>query len=215
MTTDSTDSTDLVPEPKLPSPRKRVSNLLIKAAVRTLFVCQSRDRALQQSETLVGQYMKLAERLSKDAGQVSVEVPPMRGVDEDMRRWSLFMLLEHNTIVNRSITATVRQLSNGKALSGPAVIDMKQGVMPSSMADESQVELFAQSVADHIAAVRGLGNLRGTKTSRHPIFGHFDAHKWNCMFAFHLRIHLPQARFITERLTALLKEPARAKAKPV
>jgi hypothetical protein len=70
--------------------------------------------------------------------------------------------------------------------------------MPSSSADESQVELFAQSVADHIAAVRGLGNLRGTKTSRHPIFGQFDAHKWNCMFAFHLRIHLPQARFIAD-----------------
>ena len=31
----------------------------------------------------------------------------MRGVDEDMRRWSFFMILEHNAIVNRSITASV------------------------------------------------------------------------------------------------------------
>jgi hypothetical protein len=130
---------------------------------------------------------------------MSVEVPPMRGVDEDMRRWSFFMLLEHNTIVNRSITAAVVQLANGESLSGPATIDVKKGVMPSSSADESHVELFAQSVTDHIAAVRGLGNLRGTKTSQHPIFGQFDAHKWNCMFAFHLRLHLPQARFIAEK----------------
>ena len=177
-------------------------NLLIKAAVRTLFLCQSRDRALRQSETLAGQYTALAVGLSKEAGRRNVEVPPMHGVDEDMRRWSLFMLLEHNTIVNRSITATVRQLAQGEALSGPAIIDMKQGVMPSSSADESQVELFAQSVTDHLATVRGLGNLRGTRTSRHPIFGHFDAHKWNCMFAFHLRIHLPQARFIVEKAAA-------------
>ena len=132
---------------------------------------------------------------------MSVEVPPMRGVDEDMRRWSLFMLLEHNAIVNRSITAAVVQLANGEPLSGPATIDVKKGVMPSSSADESQVELFAQSVADHITVVRNLGNLRGTKTSQHPIFGQFDAHKWNCMFAFHLRLHLPQARFIVETAT--------------
>jgi hypothetical protein len=179
-----------------------MSNLVIKAAVRTLFLCQSRDQALRQSETLAGQYAALAAGLSEEAGRMSVEVPPMRGVDEDMRRWSLFMLLEHNTIVNRSITAAVVQLANGESLSGPATIDVKKGVMPSSSADESQVELFARSVADHIAAVRGLGDLRGTKTSRHPIFGQFDAHKWNCMFAFHLRLHLPQARFIVDNANA-------------
>jgi hypothetical protein len=179
-----------------------MSSPLIKAAVRTLFFFQSRDQALRQSEALLAQYMELAAGLSPEAGRMSIEVPPMRGVDEDMRRWSLFMLLEHNTIVNRSITAAVVQLANGESLSGPATIDVKKGVMPSSSADESQVELFAQSVADHIAAVRDLGKLRGTKTSRHPIFGQFDAHQWNCMFAFHLRIHLPQARFIVENANA-------------
>ncbi len=179
-----------------------MSNLLIKAAVRTIFLCQSRDQALRQSEVLLGQYKELAARVSEEAGRMSVEVPPMRGVDEDMRRWSFFMLLEHNAIVNRSITAAVVQLANGEVLSGPATIHPKKGVMPSSLADESHIELFAQSVADHIAAVRDLGNLRGTKTSRHPIFGQFDAHKWNCMFAFHLRIHLPQARFIVEKAAA-------------
>jgi hypothetical protein len=179
-----------------------MSNLLIKAAVRTLFLCQSRDQALRQSEGLAGQYAELAAGLSKESGRMMVEVPPMRGVDEDMRRWSLFMLLEHNTIVNRSITATVRQLANGEVASGPAIIDMKKDVMPSFAADQSQVEFFVQSVADHIAVVRGLDNLRGTTTSRHPIFGQFDAHKWNCMFAFHLRIHRPQARFIVEKAAA-------------
>ncbi len=180
-----------------------MSNLLIKAAVRTLFLCQRRDQALRQSETLADQYAALAAGLPEEAGRMMVEVPPMRGVDEDMRRWSLFMLLEHNAIVNRSITAAVVQLANGVSLSGPATIDVKKGVMPSPAAGQSQVELFAQSVADHIAAVRDLDKLRGTKTSAHPIFGQFDAHKWNCMFAFHLRIHLPQARFIAEKASAL------------
>ena len=179
-----------------------MSSPLIKAAVRTLLLFQSRDQALRQSEALVGEYIELGRRLSKEAGRFSVEVPPMRGVDEDMRRWSFFMLLEHNAIVNRSITASVVQLAKGEALSGWARIDAKKDVMPALSADESRVKLFAQSVADHIAAVRDLGDLRGTKTSQHPIFGQFDAHKWNCMFAFHLRIHLPQARFIAEKAVA-------------
>ena len=61
----------------------------------------------------------------------------MSGVDEDMRRWSFFMILEHNAIVNRSITASVVQLANGESLTGQATIDVKKGVMPSGAADES------------------------------------------------------------------------------
>ncbi len=137
-----------------------------------------------------------------EVGRVYVQVPPMRGVDEDMRRWSFFMILEHNAIVNRSITATVVQLARGEALSGPATLDPKKDVMPSSSADESQIEIFADSVTKHIEAVKNLRQLRGTRTSPHPIFGQFDAHKWNCMFAFHLGLHLPQAEYVVRKVRA-------------
>jgi len=112
------------------------------------------------------------------------------------------MILEHNAIVNRSITATVVQLARGEALSGPATLDPKKDVMPSSSADESQIEIFADSVTKHIEAVKNLRQLRGTRTSPHPIFGQFDAHKWNCMFAFHLGLHLPQAEYVVRKVRA-------------
>ena len=123
----------------------------------------------------------------------------MPGVDEDMRRWSFFMILEHNAIVNRSITATVVQLSRGVALSGPAIINPKKDVMPSSAVDESQIKAFSDSVSKHMEAVKNLKHLRGTGTSPHPIFGKFDAHKWNCMFAFHLGLHLRQAEYVVNK----------------
>lgn len=126
----------------------------------------------------------------------------MRGVDEDMRRWSLFMILEHNAIVNRSITATVVQLARGEVLNGPATINPKTEVMPTLSADESQIEVFASSVTSHIDAVRNLKRLRGTGTSPHPIFGDFDAHKWNCMFAFHLGLHFRQAEYVVVKAKA-------------
>lgn len=60
----------------------------------------------------------------------------------------------------------------------------------------AQVDAFALSVRQHVEAIEALPALRGTKTSLHPLFGPFDAHQWNCMFAFHLKLHLRQARFV-------------------
>jgi len=176
-----------------------MSNLFIKSAIRTFFVFTSRDTALRKSEEFILQYMDLAKDLSDEAGDLCVEVPPMRGIDEDMRKWSFYMILEHNAIVNRNITETVVQLTRGEVLKGATVLDFKKGVMPSPSADKSQVELFTDSIKKHIEVARSLGRLRGTKTSLHPIFGNFDAHKWNCMFAFHLGLHFPQADYVVNK----------------
>ena len=177
-------------------------NLLIKTAIRTLFTFTSRKKALEKSELILRQYAKLADGLSKEAGQRCIEVPPMRGVDEDMRKWSFFMILEHNAIVNRSMTATVVQLARGEELSGPATINPNTDVMPSLLADASQLKDFSDSITSHIKAVKSLKRLRGTGTSPHPVFGDFDAHKWNCMFTFHLGLHLPQAEHVVGKAMA-------------
>lgn len=145
-------------------------------------------------------YVELADGLSPGSGKLCVKVPPMRGVDEDMREWSFFMLLEHNVIVNRSITAIVEQLTKGEELDGAAKMDPKKDVMPSPDADETQVANFVDSIDSHLETVKKLKNLRGTKTAPHPIFGDFDAHKWNCMFGFHLGLHYPQAVSVVENL---------------
>ena len=146
------------------------------------------------------EYLKLADQLPAEAGQRCIEVPSMPGIDEDMRKWSYFMVLEHNAIVNRAITATVVQLARGEAPSGAAMIDPEKDVMPSASAGDSQIEFFADSVRQHLDAVKDLKSLRGTKTASHPVFGAFDAHQWNCMFAFHLDLHLRQARFVVAKV---------------
>ncbi len=174
-----------------------MNSQLLKLVVRSLFMITTRDRAVRQANRYLESYLKLSEGLSSEAGSRPVEVPPMPGVDEDMRRWSFFMILEHNAIVNRCISATVEQLVRGDPmLSGAAAIDPKLGVMPSFSAGEEQVVAFRKSVSEHLETLSGLGKLRGTKRAPHPIFGDFDAHKWNCMFSFHLVIHYKQAVFV-------------------
>lgn len=179
-----------------------MSNFLIKIAVRSLFTLRSRRKALQQCFEIRDKYLALAKGVSDEVGQMCIKVPPMRGVDEDMRAWSFFMILEHNVIVNQSITATVERLARGEPLGKAARIDPKKDVMPSLDADRSQVDRFADSIENHLKAVEGLKNLRGTGTSLHPVFGKFDAHKWNCMFGFHLSLHYPQALYVVNEAEA-------------
>lgn len=176
-----------------------MSNALLGTAVRASFLFTSRRKALRKTEALMQEYIKLSDRLPEDAGRRCVEVPWMPGVDEDMRKWSFFMILEHNAIVNRAITATTVQLARGEALRGAARIDPKNDVMPSASAGNSQLGMFVASVRGHLAAVEALPTLRGTATAPHPIFGPLDAHQWNCLFAFHLGLHLRQARFVAAR----------------
>jgi hypothetical protein len=48
-------------------------------------------------------------------------------------------------------------------------------------------------VTDYLDELPSLGPLRGTRTSEHPVFGTFDAHRWHCMVGFHLLLHRRQA----------------------
>jgi len=177
-------------------------NSWIKPAVRLMFAVTSRERATRQAARHLVGYRKLADGLSPEAGSRPVRVPPMPGVDEDMRNWSFYMTLEHNRIVSDSISATVFQLAMDEPLSGAALVDPKKGVMPSLSAGEEQIRQFLDSVERHVKLVETLGRLRGTRTARHPLFGDFDAHKWNCMFSFHLKIHYRQAAHVAQAARA-------------
>jgi hypothetical protein len=124
----------------------------------------------------------------------------MIGVDPEMRGWSFFQILEHNVIVNRSIAATVEALALGKEPSGAALTNPKTDVLPKGISGPEQVETFRRSVEDYLFRIAKLPELRGTTETPHPIFGPFDAHKWHCMFGFHLGLHLKQA----ERVLAMV-----------
>ena len=173
-----------------------MTNFLIKHIVRTLFVFTSRKRAIIQAKGLLEKYKRLAEELNPEDGQLIIEVPPMRGVDEDMRRWSFYMILEHNAIVNKSISAIIGHLAHGEPLNDAATIDPKKDVMPSESAGTEQLNAFIESVNAHVKTAKDFNRLRGTKTMPHMVFGDFDAHQWNCMFSFHLGLHYKQAAYV-------------------
>ncbi|MCB1184985.1 DinB family protein [bacterium] len=164
--------------------------------IRLRFALTSRSRAAAGIARDAARYESLAADLSAGAGARPIFVPAMVGVDEDMRRWSYWMLLAHNAIVNRGITAVTVALAEGREPDGAALIDPKRDVLPGPEVGPEQLDVFRDSVAGHLAAVAGLDRLRGTATRPHPLFGDFDAHKWHCMFGFHLKVHMKQAHLV-------------------
>jgi hypothetical protein len=174
--------------------------IAIKSFIRCRFLATTRRQASASIQSVARRYLDLAATLADGEGGCPVKVRSMMGVDEDMREWSVFMLFEHNAIVNRSMTAIVQALARGEEPAGLGTIDPKTGVMPHAAAGSEQIALFRDSVEAHLAAVDGMPRLRGTRAKRHPIFGNLDAHGWHCMFGLHLEVHWPQAREIVSLL---------------
>ena len=178
----------------------------MKLVIRTRFWCSRADKVSSQIRTTGDAYLNLSNSISREQGATVVEVPPMLGVDEDMRNWSFYMLLEHHVIVNRSITNLIEGLVRGEVIEG---IDPKKDVMPSADPGVEQVEVFRSSIEAHIETIARLGKLRGTVKKRHPIFGMLDAHGWHCMFGLHLEVHMKQAQLVASQSTATRATSAR------
>jgi hypothetical protein len=177
-----------------------MNNPFVKAIIRTRFTLTSHGAASAQAQRHLNSYLQLAQGVPEVAGSEPVTVPPMMGVDEDMRGWSFFMLLRHSTIVNHAISANVKRLALGEP-EPKKKFHIKKDVMPEAESGIEQIALFKSSVLSHLEAVKSLGDLRNTATTDHPLFGSFDAHKWHCMFAFHMQIHLKQAEFVRRLAT--------------
>lgn len=67
-----------------------MSNPVTKAIIRTKFLLTSRNMASGMIRSNADAYQRLADRLGAGEGMEQVTVPPMIGVDPEMRGWSFF-----------------------------------------------------------------------------------------------------------------------------
>ncbi|MDF1860419.1 MAG: hypothetical protein P1U87_09395 [Verrucomicrobiales bacterium] len=172
---------------------------LIQKIVRFKFLATSRAAADRLIRVECDRTLAICRGLGDELCAASAEIPALLGVDEEMRSWSLFQILEHNTIVNHRITEQVL-FALGEGPEPDPDFDVKHDVLPAGDSGPDQVAAFEESVDEHLRKVAGHSRLRGTPEADHPLFGPFDAHKWNCMFGFHLQLHRKQAEAVAKRL---------------
>tara|TARA_R110002096_G_scaffold91625_14_gene207331 strand:+ start:4892 stop:5419 length:528 start_codon:yes stop_codon:yes gene_type:complete len=172
---------------------------LIVKAVRLRFALTSKSAATAQIRREAQRSIDLAKSVPPEKAAQSVAVPSMLGIDPEMREWSLLQILEHNVIVNRRITETIRALLQGNTLDSDD-FDPKNDVLPSEQPALAIIDEFSKSIGEHLAHIELETSLKSSLTSKHPIFGPFDPHRWHCMFGFHLQIHRKQMEAVVKRL---------------
>ena len=171
---------------------------MIGLLIRTQFALTSQRSATRSIQMETERTLSCIHELGDDDAQKSVDVGKMIGVDEDMRRWTPYQTLEHNTIVNRVIQEVVTTLARGEVYVSD--FDPKTDVLPGAAPNVEMISAFRSSVDDYLQAVGRCKQLRGTPRYPHPLFGRFNAHQWHCMFGFHLRIHRRQLERGIQRL---------------
>ncbi len=172
---------------------------LISSAVRLQFATKTRKGTNAFIRREADLSVALVENVFPEEAKRPVRVPSMMGIDPDMQNWSLLQVLEHNTIVNRRITSVIQDLATHGSVQDTS-FDPKKDTMPSETPDRETIEAFQDSIDEHFKAIAKLPKLRGLGSSDHPIFGPFDAHRWHCMFGFHLKIHRRQMEVIHKSL---------------
>lgn len=126
-------------------------------------------------------------------------VPPMRGLEDSSRNWSVAMTLEHIAIVSRAIAGAVRALAAGAVPPGRADT---AAVKPSGgLGPEEAAESFRRFCNEEFPALLpALRNRDSSLAFAHPWFGPMTAKEWHWLLAAHLDIHLRQIREIRRRL---------------
>ncbi len=178
---------------------RRMKQQIIRKVVRMKLAFQSVARANKTAEGMKAYYLSLAEGMGEEQGRRVVVVPQSMGVDAEMTHWSYYQLMEHNAIVNRTMTRVVTALMTGEGVEALDQFDPKHDVLPSHEAGSEVIEEFRSSVDDHLLAVQQFGKLKSTLRRNHPIFGSFNAHMWHGMFGLHLKVHQNQAKTIANQ----------------
>lgn len=157
------------------------------------------QQALNKAEDQAASILQIARSLSPEKVATQVLIPRLPGLEDSSRYWSVAMVVEHLTIVNRGI--------------GRAVAALSQGVVPEGKASTAAVKPSPDVVASAIlneyeqSIGKLLAELRATDVERfpnakyaHPWFGPLNAREWLLFIPFHQRVHMKQIDEITKRL---------------
>jgi hypothetical protein len=155
-------------------------------------------------EVSSARYTALSKKIINEVSSLSVEqlnerklVPPISGLEDSSRFWSVAMTLDHLLITGEGFKTAVIELTNGRV---PPVEVRIENVKPPAKNHGvdvlKQFSDFSLSVIPLIESEVAKAN-PGWKSKvrlRHPWFGGMTAHQWFFLMAIHQNIHLKQIR---------------------
>ncbi len=179
----------------VPFPQRIAMRFLLKPlyAHRTPYE-ESRDRFAR----LHAKVEKLISGLSEEQLSKRVLVPPMTGLEDSSRYWSIAMTLDHVVIVGRHVLGLIGELDQGRV---PPVEATTATVKPSVRPVADVLKDYRQYAGvDVPALLPRLKNLDSRMVYRHPWFGNMRMQGWYWLQPTHLRLHVAQIAEIRKGL---------------
>ena len=192
-------------EPKLAAPGAPLplsKHILLKFVIgpiapRITPPAETRRRYERATQRIIEEVQKI----TPEARSVRILVPPLNGLEDSSRFWSLNGVLEHLLVVSKGLESTILQLSSGTV---PNVKVDLAAVKPKNP-DQNYFEEF-KSIAPRLMEQLDEKlknphyNMRSRLTLHHPWFGPFTASQWYWLLGAHQQIHKSQVYEIIKGL---------------
>ncbi len=146
-----------------------------------------------------GKILQEIEGLSQRELTTKMLVPPLRGLEDSSRYWSISMTLEHLMIVGQSVQMAIVELGSNRSIKQK--VDTAK-VKPKGLANFEELLSQFKSYALHTPTqLEPQVKDKNSKTKHyHPWFGNFTVKGWYWLLAMHGGVHLQQIREIKKGL---------------
>ncbi len=200
----STNATPPNQPPKLAPPGAGIplpARLMLRYVVRPLVVKRT------PWEVSLARFNRIHEKIKQEWSSLDdaaittpALIPPLRGLEDSSRYWSISQTARHLTIVGQLIENAVIELSHGRPIEKiVGTADVKPESERNARESIDEYVRFADGVIERIE--RSVGDRDSPLLLEHPWFGKLRARDWFWLLAIHSNIHLQQIREIKKALT--------------
>jgi len=155
-------------------------------------------------ENLVSKIIHLSEKVPTEKRKIKILVPPMVGLEDSSRYWSLNGALEHLMIVAKNIEKVIIQLSHNnlpQEVADIALVKPKHQEIDCFEEFKNYAPKLLERINFEIELTKG--SLESSMKFKHPWFGLMNARQWYWLLNTHQVIHYQQIKKIIEGLSKL------------
>jgi len=177
----------------LPELEKNVIKYILVPAVRVLFTW---DIALFYLKREVKLIKKLVQSVEKEQLIKQPIIDRTFAIEDDSRRYSVNMVLEHLTITGNGVMAVIKSLSKEEEFKRTLTIENVKAYENK----QEQLQEFLEFYEEYFNFLEKLPKVQSKTTKKHPWFVEFNNYDWSIFMYMHTFIHRRQIEAIIKKL---------------
>ncbi len=177
----------------LPNIERLFIKIVLVPSARVLFNWQIGLFMLKREVSIIN---NLVKNISKESLKKQVIINRTFAIEDDSRRFSINMVLEHLVIAGNLVKTTIQSLSN--EITPPNEVKIED-VKPFENSDNA-LNNFLNFYNDYVLTIKNLPKKQSIATKKHPWFVNFNNFDWSVFMYMHTFIHRRQIEEIIKNL---------------